>query len=237
MNNIHKTLFISDLHLDEKQPRITELFLGFLKRDLQNVSALYILGDLFEAWVGDDDLTVFHKRIIQALREVTLKGLPVYVAQGNRDFLLGEAFARATGCRLLTDETVIDLYGTRILLMHGDKLCTNDINYIRLRKILRNRTLQKIFLALPLRLRRKIAKLMRTKSSRDTQCKSLDMMDVNEAEVQRVLHRYDVQLVIHGHTHKPGIHAKRIVLGAWHSQGNKLECDERGNRNLLDFGL
>lgn len=235
MHNIRKTLFISDLHLDENHPEIASIFLQFLQNTAPLSDALYILGDLFEAWIGDDDLSPFHQSIIHALHDATSKGLPIYFIHGNRDFLISDAFLQATGCQLLAEETVIDLYGTRVLLMHGDTLCTHDRNYLRVRKKLRHPFIQKLFLLLPLFLRRKIANRMRAKSQGYTQSAPHWIMDVADDEVQRVLGKHRLELIIHGHTHRPAFHAARIVLAAWHTQGNMLAWDNEGNKELINF--
>jgi UDP-2,3-diacylglucosamine hydrolase len=155
------TLFISDLHLEPAHPGITRLFLNFLQHQAAQADALYILGDLFAAWIGDDDLSPFNQDMITALRELTAKGVPVYFMCGNRDFLIGEQFMAQTGCRFLSDPTVIDLYGTRVLIMHGDTLCTDDIPYQRYRRFAHNTILQRFFLGLPLGWRGKVAEWMR----------------------------------------------------------------------------
>lgn len=241
MPDLHRTLFISDLHLDENHPEIIQPFFDLLA--YPNVDALYILGDLFEAWIGDDDDSPYLKQIIQALHAATQRGLPIYVLHGNRDFLLGNAFLAATGCQLLPDETVIQLYGKPVLLMHGDTLCTRDEKYIKARKILRNAWLKKMFLYLPLRFRKKISLALRAKSMAHTQHANLEIMDVTQAEVERVMVQYDVEVLIHGHTHRPNFHefklknkpVLRIVLGAWHEHGNMLVWDELGNKEWLEI--
>ena len=221
---MRKTLFISDLHLDSSHPAITQQFLDLLLSCHEHVDALYILGDLFDTWIGDDDMTPLHRQIIQALRQTTDKGLPVYVAHGNRDFLIGKQFLRQTGCCLLAEEEKIMLYGTPVLLMHGDILCTRDIPYLRARKIAKNRFYQFLFLSLPLFIRKKIADRLRAKSMTYTQSTPEVIMDVTQTEVERVMTKHHVTYLIHGHTNRPGTHsfvlngrsATRIVLGAWH---------------------
>jgi len=233
------TLFISDLHLDGTRPDITAQFLGFLEREARNAEALYILGDLFEAWIGDDDPDPDKRRVIQGLRGVTSAGVKTYFIHGNRDFLIGKAFCRETGIELLADGTVIDLYGRRVLLMHGDLLCIDDHAYQRLRRIVRNPIVQFVMRSLTLRQRQKLAERMRA-GSKD-HIKSMDMaapqiMDVNQDEVRRTLQRFGVDCIIHGHTHRPAVHelqldgkrAERIVLGDWYEQGSVLRWDARG---------
>jgi UDP-2,3-diacylglucosamine hydrolase len=156
-----KILFISDLHLEESSPKQTQLFLSFLKSATREANSLYILGDFFEVWIGDDDLSPFHKTIIDALKQATSQGLTIYFMHGNRDFLLGKKFFKMTGCHLLPDETVIDLFGQPTLLMHGDTLCTLDVNYLKFRKKVRKWWVQKLFLMKSLKKRQGIAAKMR----------------------------------------------------------------------------
>lgn len=164
--------------------------------------------------------------------------------RGNRDFLIGRRFAKITGCQILSDEEVISLYGTPVLLMHGDTLCTNDVAYLKWRKKARNRFLHTLFfLILPLSLRKKIAKKMRAASEQHSVRKSMDILDVTQEEVIRVMKKHQVQYLIHGHTHRPAFHslttqdqpATRIVLAAWHGHGNVLVWDERGEKELVDL--
>lgn len=234
MMSSKKTYFISDLHLDENHSKIADVFIHFLAHDLTNVEALYILGDFFEAWIGDDDLSEFHIKIISALK-LASKKVPIFILHGNRDFLLGRKFFDLSGCKFLPDETVINIDGRNVLLMHGDTLCTLDKKYLQARKKLRNPWLQKLFLFLPLSLRRNIAAGMRKKSREYTQMASTEIMDVNPAEVKKILKKHAADLIIHGHTHRPGIHADRIVLAAWHKRGNRLEWRENGIPQLVDF--
>jgi UDP-2,3-diacylglucosamine hydrolase len=233
------TLFISDLHLDGTRPDITAQFLDFLEREARSAQALYILGDLFEAWIGDDDPDPDKRRVIQGLRAVTNAGVPTFLIHGNRDFLIGKRFCRETGVQLLTDGTVIDLYGRRVLLMHGDLLCTDDHAYQRLRRIVRNPVVQFMMRRLTLRRRQKLAERMRAGSKEHIA--SMDIaapaiMDVNQDEVRRTLLRFGVDCIIHGHTHRPAVHelqidghaAVRIVLGDWYEQGSVLRWNEHG---------
>ena len=245
MTNHRKTLFISDLHLEEGRPDITRQFLQLLQNSPNNdVDALYILGDLFEAWIGDDDDTPFHREIIQALKTATQKGLPIYFLRGNRDFLIGKRFMRETGLKLLADEEKIMLYGTPVLLMHGDTLCTRDIAYLKWRKKSHNPILNTLCFSMwPLAFRRKFANKMRAKSAVHTQTVKKEIMDVTQEEVERVMQKHQVHHLIHGHTHRPNIHqfaldntsATRIVLGAWHAHGHALIWDETGNRQLTEL--
>lgn len=233
------TLFISDLHLDGTRPDITAQFLNFLEREARRAQALYILGDLFEAWIGDDDPDPDKRRVIQGLRAVTNAGVPTFLIHGNRDFLIGKRFCRETGVQLLTDGTVIDLYGRRVLLMHGDLLCTDDHAYQRLRRIVRNPIVQFVMRRLTLRRRQKLAERMRAGSKEHIASMDIaapEIMDVNQDEVRRTLARFGVDCIIHGHTHRPAVHelqidghaALRIVLGDWYEQGSVLRWNERG---------
>ncbi len=228
-----RTLFIADLHLCQEEPAITAGFLHFLQGEAQQCEALYILGDLFEAWIGDDDPNPLHQQIATALRALPV---PVYFIHGNRDFLLGKRFARASGMTLLPEEKVLELYGQRVLIMHGDTLCTDDAGYQRFRAKVHQRWLQRLFLALPLRLRLRIATRMRASSRQANQHKSLAIMDVNPQAVAAAMQRQQAPLLIHGHTHRPEIHtlslnglpAQRAVLGAWHNAGSMIQLDASG---------
>ncbi|WP_416412998.1 UDP-2,3-diacylglucosamine diphosphatase [Pantoea sp. App145] len=234
-----RTLFIADLHLCQDEPAITAGFLHFLQREAHQCDALYILGDLFEAWIGDDDPNPLHQQIAAVLKALPV---PKYFIHGNRDFLLGQRFAAACGMTLLPEEQVLTLYGQRLLIMHGDTLCTDDEGYQRFRAKVHQRWLQKLFLALPLRLRMRIAARMRADSKQANQHKSLSIMDVNQQAVIEAMTRQQVRLLIHGHTHRPAIHefvlqgenAQRVVLGAWHQQGSMVQVDADGVR-LIEF--
>lgn len=233
------TLFISDLHLDGSRPDITAQFLELLEHEARQARALYILGDLFEAWIGDDDPDPDKRRVVAALRSLRDAGVECFLMHGNRDFLIGARFCRETGAHLLADGTVIDLYGRAVLLMHGDLLCTDDHAYQRLRRIVRNPLVQFALRRLSLRQRQRLAQRMREGSKEHIA--SLDeaapqIMDVNAAAVLRTFARYGVDCMIHGHTHRPAIHeinvdgrrAIRIVLGDWYQQGSVLRWNERG---------
>lgn len=233
------TLLISDLHLDGDRPDITAQFLDFLEHEARGAQALYILGDLFEAWIGDDDPDPDKRRVISALRALTQGGVPGYLIHGNRDFLIGKRFCEETGVRMLADGTIVTLYGRRVLLMHGDTLCIDDPAYQRLRRIVRNPVVQFVLRRLSLRQRQRLAERMRAGSK--AHIASMDkaapqIMDVNQDEVLRTLQRYQVDCIVHGHTHRPAIHeikldghtATRIVLGDWYEQGSVLRWDERG---------
>ncbi|WP_067705351.1 UDP-2,3-diacylglucosamine diphosphatase [Erwinia sp. ErVv1] len=224
------TLFIADLHLCTEEPAITAGFLAFLRREAFHADALYILGDLFEAWIGDDDPQPLHAEIALALNALKQRGIPCYFIHGNRDFLLGKRFAAACGMTLLPQETVLELYGKRILIMHGDTLCTDDAGYQQFRRRVHQRWLQKLFLALPLSLRQRIAARMRSGSKQANSSKDVAIMDVNSAAVSESMSHHQVQCLIHGHTHRPAVHqlevngqpAERLVLGAWHTEGSMI---------------
>ncbi|OZB06231.1 MAG: UDP-2,3-diacylglucosamine diphosphatase [Idiomarina sp. 34-48-12] len=228
------TWFISDLHLSPARPDITGLFQRFLQEQAVHADALYILGDLFDAWIGDDDTSDFVAAVQAALRQLTDSGTPVYFIAGNRDFLIGQRFAQITGITLLDEPSIVDLYGVPTLILHGDTLCTDDVSYQRFRKVIRNRWVQKLLLALPLRLRMRIANKLRasSKTQQPLSEQQLKIMDANEHAVREQFIEHDVQRMIHGHTHRPAIHqhrlpngeiAERIVLGDWYTQGSFLK--------------
>jgi UDP-2,3-diacylglucosamine hydrolase len=217
------TLFISDLHLEESRPDITGAFLRFLETRAMGVERLYILGDFFEAWIGDDERTPLQEQVAAALRDVRDSGTEIFLMHGNRDFLIGQDYCERAGATLLGDPTVIDLYGTPALLMHGDSLCTADVEYQKFRASMRNPQMQKMLLARPLADRQQMARQLRQMSMAKNQGKAEDIMDVTPEEVVKELEHHGVQLMIHGHTHRPAIHeleangeqARRIVLGDW----------------------
>jgi UDP-2,3-diacylglucosamine hydrolase len=225
------TLFIADLHLQTEEPAITAGFLRFLAGTAREADALYILGDLFEAWIGDDDPNPLHRQIAAALKALADSGVPVYFIHGNRDFLLGQRFARESGMTLLPEEKVLELYGKRLLILHGDTLCTDDAGYQAFRAKVHQPWLQKLFLALPLFIRMRIAAKMRADSTSANRNKSQAIMDVNPQAVVDVMEKQQVQHLIHGHTHRPDIHtltangepAYRYVLGAWHHEGSMVK--------------
>lgn len=228
------TLFISDLHLHPARPAINQCFFNLLKAIQGKADALYILGDLFDAWVGDDHPEPSYVPVRQALEHCGRSGTPVFLLHGNRDFLLGERFAVDTGCTLLEEPARIDLYGTGTLLMHGDSLCTDDTAYQTLRARVRDPEWQRHALALPLEERLELAVQARELSALSTNAKDEAIMDVNQQAVLRVFADHDVSLLIHGHTHRPGIHrmeyagrtVRRVVLGAWYTQGSVLHVDD-----------
>lgn len=231
------TLFISDLHLDEARPGVTDAFTALLAGEARAARAVYILGDLFEAWVGDDDDAPLAGRVQAALRALSA-AVPVYFMHGNRDFLVGEVFAAATGVQVLDDPTRIDLHGTPTLLSHGDAWCTDDAAYQAFRREVRDPAWQQAFLARPLAARRGFAAQARAESARQNAAKSQYLMDVNEAAITAAFRAHDVLRIIHGHTHRPAVHElsvdgrarRRIVLGDWHEQGSVLRVDDAGAR-------
>ena len=236
------THFIADLHLQTEEPAITAGFLRFLRGEARGSEGLYILGDLFEAWIGDDDPTPLHAEIAAEIRALVEAGTPCYFIHGNRDFLLGRRFARLSGMQLLAEEKVLDLYGRRILIMHGDTLCTDDEQYQAFRRKVHTPWVQTLFLALPLFIRRKIALRMRSGSKAANGHKSEAIMDVNPGAVTAAMEKRGVQWLIHGHTHRPQIHAlsvngqpaSRVVLGAWHTRGSMVKVTP-DDVALIDF--
>jgi len=224
------TLFISDLHLHQSRPEITSLFKQFAEQDAIQADAVYILGDLFEFWYGDDDDDPLNLEIQDVLAGITSSGTPVFFIHGNRDFLLGAGFERKTGIQCLAEETVIDLYGTPTLVMHGDTLCTDDHEYMKFREMVRNPANQQAFMSMPLSERRKMATDIRQQSQQAVQLKATDITDVNTQAVEEAFRRNQVHQLIHGHTHRPAIHdltlnaqsAQRIVLGDWYDHGSML---------------
>jgi UDP-2,3-diacylglucosamine hydrolase len=232
------TLFVSDLHLASDRPMITRLFMDFLADTATEADALYILGDLFEAWIGDDDDDPLGRQVAAALGALVDKGVGVGFIHGNRDFLVGEQFATSSGVTLLPESQVIDLYGMSTLIMHGDTLCIDDTSYQALRAQVRTPAWQARMLALPLAQRRELARRYRLDSQQALREKAEDITDVNPQAVIAALRQHGVRRLIHGHTHRPAIHelnvngapANRIVLGDWYDAGSVLRCDESGCR-------
>jgi UDP-2,3-diacylglucosamine hydrolase len=230
------TLFISDLHLEADRPEIGDQFLAFLDSEAAGADALYILGDLFEYWIGDDDPDPYYASMKQALSSLTGRGVPVYFMHGNRDFMIGESFAADTGVRLLADPTTVNLYGHPVLLSHGDSLCTDDVKYQEVRKMTRNPAWQTAMLGKSVEERRAFAEQARTDSMAHGASVEPEIADVNQAAVEAMLRRHDVLMLLHGHTHRPAIHefpldgrpATRIVLGDWYEQGSVVRWDEDG---------
>ncbi|MCR1825709.1 UDP-2,3-diacylglucosamine diphosphatase [Pseudomonas oleovorans] len=229
-------LLISDLHLEEKRPDITRAFLLFLATRARQAEALYILGDFFEVWIGDDGMTPFQHEIAGALRELSEAGTRIYLMHGNRDFLIGKRFCREAGCILLSDPHKVQMNGEPVLLMHGDSLCTLDVGYMKLRRWLRNPLSLLILRNLPLSTRQKLARKLRNESRAQTRMKASEIVDVTPQEVIKVMAAHGVRTLIHGHTHRPAVHnlevngqpARRIVLGDWDHQGWALQVDETG---------
>lgn len=230
-------LFVSDLHLHASRPAVTDCFLRFLTDTASQADALYILGDLFESWIGDDAPGATGLQVSAALRSLTDRGVPCSFMCGNRDFLISTRFATEAGLKMLPDETVVDLYGERALLMHGDTLCTDDHAYQRYRRVVHWRPTQALYLALPVSIRKRIEVQLRSKSMKTYDSKPAMLMDVNQQAVATVMQRHGVSLLIHGHTHRPAIHhfenaqratATRIVLGDWYEQGSVLRWTSSG---------
>jgi len=210
-----------------------------MREEAVHADALYVLGDLFEFWVGDDDRSDFAESIRAEFKALTDSGVPCYFTQGNRDFLVGRRFAKQTGVKLLGDETVIDLYGTKAVVLHGDTLCTKDVKYLEFRAKVHQPWLQWVFNRIPMFIKTKIVSKVQSDIKDDKQTKSLDIMDVTQSEVEKVMRDHNVELMIHGHTHRPDVHSfehqnrvyTRIVLGDWYTQGSVLVF----NKNNFDL--
>lgn len=236
------TYFIADLHLAQNRPDITACFLTFIENEAIKAEKLYILGDLFEVWFGDDYQTDFSNTIATSLKKLSMSGTQIYFIHGNRDFILGKRYAEQAGMTLLPEKYLIDLYGEKTLIMHGDTLCTMDIDYQKFRKKSRTWWWLGFITNLPLWVRKRIAENYRKKSKAAQQYKSLDIMDVTPSEVVKDLVSYQCQLIIHGHTHRPNIHqlqangktASRIVLGDWYEQGAWLKVTKT-EKTLLNI--
>ena len=225
---MQKTYFIADLHLSENRPHLLALFRQFMQEQAPEAEKLYILGDLFDFWIGDDEQSDLISEVQQLIRHLTEQGVPCYFQHGNRDFLIGKKFAKACGLTLLPTYQVIDLYGTPTLLCHGDTLCVDDVKYQKYRKKVHQKWRQWLFLHLPLKVRLKIAEKIRAKSRQDKQVKSTEIMDVNAAFVQQMFAQFHVTQMIHGHTHRQKHHEipphfHRIVLGDWGETSSLLE--------------
>lgn len=234
-------LFISDLHLEENRPDITQAFVHLLEEKSNKNNELYILGDLFDRWIGDDDHSPFHQSMINHLKKATTQGLAIYFIHGNRDFLIGDKFFAATGCQLLPEEKVIDLFGIPTLIMHGDTLCTEDKKYLLFRKIIQNPLFKKIIAWVPLEKRKALANQCRKASDKHTRSTPEYIMDVTQEAVAQIMKKYGVTKLIHGHTHRPAVHefslegvpASRTVLGAWHKEGSVLVCSREGFETVI----
>lgn len=235
------SLFISDLHLCASRPQINRLFFDFLEGVAREAEQLYILGDLFEYWAGDDDIDdPFNRSIIDAIAKLSSSRVAVYLMHGNRDFLIGETFCRVGGATLLPDPSLIDLNGSRTLLMHGDTLCTDDIEYQNFRKQVRDPRWQQEFLSQPLAQRKSIIEDLRRRSESEKQTKLMEIMDVTRSSVEAALREHAYPRLIHGHTHRPALHHHRVdgktcerwVLTDWYEHGGYLHCDASGLRAI-----
>lgn len=241
LNRQDSTLFISDLHLCASRPGITAAFIEFLQNTASKVNALYILGDLFEYWAGDDDIDdTFHQQIISSFKNLSATGVKVFLMHGNRDFLIAEGFCQMAGITLLDDPTMIDLHGKKALLSHGDDLCVDDVAYQQFRIQVRDKKWQHEFLSQPLQIRKKQIEAIRARSEQEKTQKSLEIMDVNNEAVIALLRKYQPDMLIHGHTHRPNQHSidlndrliTRWVLGDWYEQGSYLVCDKQGCKSV-----
>ena len=232
------TLFISDLHLEADRPEIGEQFLEFLAGPARTADALYILGDLFEAWIGDDDPSPYYAEMKAAIRDLADSGVPVFFMHGNRDFMIGESFAREAGVTILEDPCVIELHGEKILLSHGDYLCTDDVEYQQVRAMTRNPEWQAMMLAKSVEERSAFARQAREQSQARYGTLNEEITDVNQDAVEAAIREHEVNVLLHGHTHRPAVHpfhvderpVHRIVLGDWYEQGSAVEWDADGPR-------
>jgi UDP-2,3-diacylglucosamine hydrolase len=230
-----RTLFIADLHLSEHQPQITQAFFSFLENETKNIDALYILGDLFEVWIGDDEHTPLMDEVARRLTAAAQSNqFKIFYIHGNRDFMLGKSYARQASMQLLSDHCEIALYGNNTLIMHGDTLCLADKNYQKMRRVIHNPFLQFIFNLLPLCLRKKIGWKIRTASQAKKVYKHKNVMGVTESEVQRLMEKHHSQLLIHGHTHQAKEHhfqlagkpARRFDVGDWSDSFSFVEAQK-----------
>tara|TARA_B100000941_G_scaffold110880_1_gene77759 strand:+ start:331 stop:1041 length:711 start_codon:yes stop_codon:yes gene_type:complete len=228
--------FISDLHLEQNKPHLTKAFENFINSKINSRDELFILGDFFEQWIGDDNEDSFIKSIKNILKAKTARGLKIHFMHGNRDFLIGDKFCEEVGVKLLDDPFIINLNGKKVMLMHGDSLCTDDKAYQDFRNLVRNKDWQEDFLSKDLMERKEVAKNLREISSLENKAKDEAIMDVNQNEVLKVIRNYSIDVLIHGHTHRPCIHDEngvpRMVLGDW---GDFLWFIEssKGNLNLI----
>jgi UDP-2,3-diacylglucosamine hydrolase len=238
---IMSTLFISDLHLEDSRPDILGCFQAFITGPAQTADAVYILGDLFEYWIGDDALSLSAREVMSATSRLSASGVPLYFIHGNRDFLIGEDYAALCGMRLLPEKRVVDLYGTPTLILHGDTLCTDDTEYQAFRIQSRNPDWQAGVLALSIEERLAMAQGAREASMEHTKSASMEIMDVNENAVRNEFIEHGVTRMIHGHTHRPAVHrvdpgngtvAERIVLADWYQRGSYLEVSPQGVKSI-----
>jgi UDP-2,3-diacylglucosamine hydrolase len=242
---MRNVLFISDLHLCESRPKVTQQFIDWLNHLDTDTQAVYILGDFFEYWVGDDATSpAFHPPIFSTLSKLVEKKVSVYLMHGNRDFLIGEDFSAQTGVKLLPDPTLLTLFGKTILLTHGDQLCTDDLEYMNFRQMVRQPTWQTTFLSQPVAQRNAFVKAARAKSEQDKANKSMAIMDVNQSAVEALIRQYSFpEYLVHGHTHRPKQHfhtvdghqVERWVLGDWYDQGSCLQLDEQGRFTSINI--
>ncbi|MCK3658397.1 UDP-2,3-diacylglucosamine hydrolase [Pasteurellaceae bacterium Pebbles2] len=234
-----KTFFIADLHLSENRPDLTALFVDFMQNLAPEAEKLYILGDLFDFWIGDDERSELIELVQKHIRQLTQQGIPCYFICGNRDFLLGKKFAQRCGLQLLNDYEVVDLYGEKTLICHGDTLCIDDVKYQQFRRKVHQKWRQWLFLHLPLKVRLKIAENIRAKSRADKQQKASEIMDVNPEFTAQTMQKFGVKRLIHGHTHRQKIHqipphflnekaGERIVLGDWGETSSILQITAQG---------
>lgn len=235
------SLVISDLHLSESHPRTIEQFIKFVHDDAPQAEALFILGDMFEYWAGDDDIdTPFHHRVCDALSSLASSDTRLYIMHGNRDFLMDEALADACRGHLLSDPSLVDLYGHPTLLTHGDTLCTDDKAYQEFRAMVRSPEWRSQFLSQPLSQRKATIEQLRAQSEQSKHSKAMEIMDVSDVAVHGLLRRFNYPRLIHGHTHRPAKHThlvdghscERWVLGDWDTQANALQVDASGIRQL-----
>ena len=234
------SLFVSDLHLCPSRPALAGIFFDFLRGTALQADALYILGDLFEYWAGDDDDTDFNRAVVDALKAYSAGGRALFLLHGNRDFLIGSHFAEATGAVLLDDPAIVDLYGTPTILLHGDTLCTDDVKYLAFRAKVRDATFQRQFLSQSLEARKQIIAGLRAENAGEKQLKSEAIMDVAPATVEAVLREHGYPRMIHGHTHRPALHhhmvdgkrCERWVLADWYNSGSYLRVDAGGCRSI-----
>jgi UDP-2,3-diacylglucosamine hydrolase len=239
----NRYLFVSDLHLDASAPEGVAQFIAFLDGEARDAAALYILGDLFEVWVGDDDPEPARNSVCQALRRYTESGVPCFVLRGNRDFLLGTGFERRTGCQLLPDPVLLERGSLRVFISHGDPLCTADHSYQEFRSMVRNPEWQSRYLKLPLATRRALAETARRGSKAHTERQQAQIMDVHPQAVAEAFRISGTTLMIHGHTHRPDIHtvqtelgtARRIVLGDWYGNGSYLALGPDGHCEIISL--
>jgi UDP-2,3-diacylglucosamine hydrolase len=247
MNKKNKFLFISDLHLDTLRKDISENFSRFIQHCLQqqeNIDSIYILGDLFDFWFGDDASIPLYQEIIQQLKQLTSAGISLFVMHGNRDFLIGKVFENATGSQLIDDPYLLNIDNEKVLLSHGDQLCTDDIEYQQFRKAVRNPETIDNYLQKPIQERIAIANAIKAESKKSGQGKTMEIMDVNQQAVESLMSEYQIRTLIHGHTHRPDVHhfklgdnqtAKRYVLSDWDKQGSFLEWNGMELKPLKSF--